>query len=197
MAENPLTPGPLANPSGYSPPPTPASSGKTPYQQALENQKNAKKNKKEAPGDSVRNPAKSRDGLGPGKFYIDPQTGDIMQIVGPGFPDSVVLRAGFSAQAAAGGDVYSDLKTKLSEAEIAYEPFDPIKRPSGLEEPKTVLYDGKQVTKKVLKKIVDGLQKQVDKISKAVSHWRKKQILYVRKLHRTKPTKKQTPRVKG
>lgn len=170
MAENPLAPGPLAprpvsNPSTS----TPLTQVKTPYEKALEEQKKGRKNKKEMPGDSVRNPAQGKEGLAPGKFYINPQTGDIMQVVGPGFLDSVVVRAEFSAQAAAGGNVYDDLTAKLSEAKIAYEPFDPVKRPSGLDEPKTVLYNGKQLSKKELKKIVDDLQKQVDKISGAAS----------------------------
>lgn len=69
----------------------------------------------------------------------------------------------------ADNNVFSALKKKLQEAKTAYDPFDPIKRPSGLDEPTTVLYDGKQITKSALKKIVADLQKQVDTIAKAAN----------------------------
>ena len=69
----------------------------------------------------------------------------------------------------ADNNVFSALEKKLQEAKTAYDPFDPIKRPSGLDEPTTVLYDGKQITKSALKKIVADLQKQVDTIAKAAN----------------------------
>lgn len=166
MAENPLSPGPIQKPSTGK---NPTKDNRTPYQKALEEQKKAKNNKKEIPGDSIRNPAKSRDGLGPGKFYVNQETGDIMQIVGPGFYDSVVLRADQATSATGQENALESLENKLSQAKVAYEPFDPIKRPSSLKEPENVPFEGKLTSKKALKAIIDSLEKQIKKISSAVN----------------------------
>lgn len=171
MAENPLAPGPLQKPpSGKKPTTSTTVDTRTPYEKALDQQKKDKKKiKKNLPGDSITNPAQSREGLAPGKFYVNPETGDIMQVVGPGFYDSVVLRAKQAAVVTGEENTLKSLQERLSKAKIAYEPFDPIKRPSGLQEPENVPFEGKLASKKSLKAIIDSIEKEIKKISSTVS----------------------------
>ena len=140
------------------------------------------------PGDLVVYPALSRKGLAPGKFYLDSKTGDVYQVARPGFKDILFL-SGKSKKSDnkeenttttvtpttvtpktndfPNKNVLKFLESKLAEAKAAYDPFDPVKRPSGIDEPSTVLYDGKNINKNSLRKVINDLQKQVNTITKA------------------------------